>query len=69
MVEWHHRLKRHESEQALGDGDGQGSLACCSPRCHRVGHNLATEPPPPQEGDRQVGNPRKEKAREKPPVL
>ena len=27
-VGWHHR---HELEQALGDGEGQGSLACCSP--------------------------------------
>ena len=31
MVEWHHRLDGHEFEQALGVGDGQGSLACCSP--------------------------------------
>ena len=31
MVEWHHRLNRHEFELALGVGDGQGSLACCSP--------------------------------------
>jgi len=31
MVGWHHRLNGHEFEQALGDGDGQGSLACCSP--------------------------------------
>ena len=31
MVGWHPRLKRHEFEQALGVGDGQGSLACCSP--------------------------------------
>ena len=29
MVGWHHQLDRSESEQALGDG--QGSLACCSP--------------------------------------
>ena len=28
---WHHWLMRHEFEQALGDGVGQGSLACCSP--------------------------------------
>ena len=28
MVGWHHRLKEHESEQALGDGEGQGSLVC-----------------------------------------
>ena len=31
MVEWHHRLNGHEFEQALGTGDGQGGLACCSP--------------------------------------
>ena len=31
MVGWHHWLNGHEFEQALGDGDGQGSLACCSP--------------------------------------
>ena len=31
MVGWHHRLDGHELEQALGDGEGQGSLACCSP--------------------------------------
>ena len=30
-VGWHHRLNGHEFEQALGVGDGQGSLACCSP--------------------------------------
>ena len=27
MVGWHHRLNGHEFEQALGVGDGQGSLA------------------------------------------
>ena len=31
MVGWHHRLDGHELEQTLGDGEGQGSLACCSP--------------------------------------
>ena len=31
MVGWHHQLNRHESEQALGVGEGQGSLVCCSP--------------------------------------
>ena len=31
MVGWQHQLNRHEFEQALGDGEGQGSLACCSP--------------------------------------
>ena len=34
MVRWHHHPDEHESEQALGTGDGQGSLACCSPWCH-----------------------------------
>ena len=28
---WHHQLNGHEFEQTLGDGKGQGSLACCSP--------------------------------------
>ena len=41
MVGWYHRLKGHEFfffflghefEQTLGDSEGQGSLACCSPR-------------------------------------
>ena len=31
MVGWYHQLNGHEFEQALGDGEGQGSLACCSP--------------------------------------
>ena len=31
MAEWHHQLHGHELEQAPGDGEGQGSLACCSP--------------------------------------
>ena len=31
LVGWHHRLDGHEFEQALGVGDGQGSLVCCSP--------------------------------------
>ena len=31
MVGWH----GHESEQALGVGDGQGNLACCSPWGHK----------------------------------
>ena len=30
MVGWHHRLNGHEFEQALGDGEGQGSLGHCS---------------------------------------
>ena len=30
MVGWLHRLDRHEFEQAMGVGDVQGGLACCS---------------------------------------
>ena len=32
MAGWHHWLNRHEFEQTLGDSEGQGNLACCSPR-------------------------------------
>ena len=31
MAGRHHQLDGHESEQALGVGDGQGILACCNP--------------------------------------
>ena len=31
MVGWHHQLNGHEFEQSSGDGEEQGSLACCSP--------------------------------------
>ena len=32
VVGWHHQFNGHEFEQTLGDNEGQGSLACCSPR-------------------------------------
>ena len=35
IVGRHHRLNGHEFEQALGDGEGQGGLACCSPWGHK----------------------------------
>ena len=38
MVGWYHRLDGHEFEQALGVGDGQGSLSCCSPRGRKESH-------------------------------
>ena len=31
MVGWYHGLNGREYEQTPGDGEGQGSLACCSP--------------------------------------
>ena len=44
MVGWHHQLNGHEFEQALGDGEGQGSQVCCSPWGHKeFRHNLVTE--------------------------
>ena len=48
MVGWHHQLDGHEFEQAPGVGEGQGSLACCSPWCckeldrtERLNNNVA----------------------------
>ena len=35
IVGWHHRLNGHDFEQALGGGEGQGSLVCCSPWGHK----------------------------------
>ena len=43
MVGWHHWLNGQELAQTPGDGEGQGSLACCSPWGRRVRHDLATE--------------------------
>ena len=43
VVGWHHQFDGHEFEQALGVGNGKGSLACCSSWGHRVGHDWATE--------------------------
>ena len=38
MFGWPHRLNGHESEHALGGGEGQGNLGCCGAWGHRVGH-------------------------------
>ena len=35
MAGWHHRLNRQEFEQAPGDAEGQGNLACGSPWGHK----------------------------------
>ena len=43
MVGWHHQLNGHEFEQALGVGDGQGGLVCCSAWGRRVIHDWETE--------------------------
>ena len=44
MVGWYHRLNGHESEQTLGDGEGEGRLGMLqSMGSQRVGHDLVTE--------------------------
>ena len=43
MVGWHHRLNEHEFEQTLGDNEGQGSLAGCSPWGRKESDITATE--------------------------
>ena len=45
MIGWCYWLNGHEFEQALGDREGQGSLVCCRPWGHRIGHDWATEQP------------------------
>ena len=35
MAGWHHQCKGHELGQTSGDGEGQGGLACCSPRSRK----------------------------------
>ena len=57
MVGWHHRLNGLESEQALGDGKGQGSLVCCNPKgCKELGYDWVNEQePPPKPADDSLG--------------
>ena len=44
MFGWHYWLDGYECEQALGVGDGQGSLACCkSMKSQRGGHDWVAE--------------------------
>ena len=47
MVGWHHWLNGHEFEQALGDGEGQGRLVCCSPWGRKESNTTVTEQQPP----------------------
>ena len=51
MVGWHHQLNGHEFEQTLGDGEGQGTLACSSPQgckeldtTERLNNNITVRP-------------------------
>ena len=47
MVGWHHRLNGREFEQTPGNGEGQGSLVCCSPCGHKQSHRTERLTPPP----------------------
>ena len=42
MVAWHHQLNGREFEQAPGDGEGQGSPACCSAWGHKESDTTET---------------------------
>ena len=55
MVGWHHQLNRHEFEQALGVGDGQGSLVCCNP-WGKVVQDLVTQQQTHSEGKESAYN-------------
>ena len=54
MVGWHHRLTGHDFEQALGVGDGQGGLACCSPWSHKESAVTTEQQRPPQNRARRI---------------
>ena len=44
MVGWHHRLNGRDFEQALGVGDGRGSLVCYSPWGHKESDTIEQLP-------------------------
>ena len=56
MVGWHHQFNGQAFEQALGVGDEQGSLACCSPWGRRVRHHCATEQQSMESGYHSAGH-------------
>ena len=43
IIGWHHQLNVYDFLQTPGDGEGQGSLVCCSPWHRSVGQDLASE--------------------------
>ena len=76
MVGWHHQLDRHEFEQTPRVGDGQGRLACCSPRhCKELDtteqlnltENIQVAPPTPRKSPSL--NPRHSPMGDSPPAL
>ena len=65
MAGWHHWCEGHELGQTLGDGKGQGGLACCSPWDRKMSHtirqlnnsnsNANGKNPPATVGDTETG--------------
>ena len=55
MIGWHHRLYGHESEQALGDSEGQGSLVRCSPWSGKESDTTETAQHTCEWGGKRVG--------------
>ena len=43
MIRWHHSFNGHELGQILGDGEGQGSLVCCSAWGHEESGDWTTD--------------------------
>ena len=55
MVGWHHWFNGHESEQTLGESEGQGSPVCCSSWCCKeLGMTLVTEQQQPFHRDEEI---------------
>ena len=54
MAGWHYRLNGHEFEQAPGDDEGQGSLACYSPWSHKESDTVVTEQQQPPDTQSQT---------------
>ena len=48
IVGWHHQLNGYKFQQALGDGEGQVSLACCSPLGCKESDTTEQQPKTPQ---------------------
>ena len=70
-VGWSNWFNEHEFKQALGDGEGQGSLACCSPRSHQESdateqlNNKTPRPPPVSSEPGQCPFPTAERPKQK----
>ena len=62
MVPWHYTINGQEFEQTPRDGEGQGSLACCSPWCgkesdKRLSDQTTTTPGDLRHTEVELGSP------------